>query len=226
MRNYLLLLLFLPFISFAQKKDKIGKLAFCGWQMKDKEKIRSYLQPQFDFLNVQAGDTIVDIGAASGAFEGNFLSVNEASNVCFILVDINPSCLNQQKVKNMLAYYSNVRGDSIKNNFRLVQNTPDSLWLPLNQYRKVWIVNTLHEIPDQAKMIRDICSILQTGGEVVILENPAKREGQLHGGCRKPLLTFDKINGLFTSNGFSYVERKDIDRKRSSDILMVRFIKK
>lgn len=226
MRIYFLLLLVLPLTLLAQKKSKIDKLAFCGWQMKDREKIRSYLQSQFDFLKVQEGDTIVDIGAASGAFEGSFLSVNEGSDVSFILVDINPSCLNQQKLNNMLAYYSGVRGDSIKNNFRLVQNTPDSLWLPLNQYNKVWIINTLHEIPDQAKMVKDICLILQTGGEVVILENPAKREGQLHSGCHKPLLTFDKINALFTANDFAYVEKKEIVRKRNSDVLMVRFVKK
>jgi ubiquinone/menaquinone biosynthesis C-methylase UbiE len=107
-----------------------------------------------------------------------------------------------------------------------VQNTADSLWLPLDRFKKIWLLNTLHEIPDQEKMIKDMAAVLRTGGEVVILENPPKYEGQLHGGCHKPLLSFEKIYALFTSNGFQFAERKDIIRKRNSDILMARFIKK
>lgn len=226
LRIFFCFIFFFPVLLSAQQKSKIEKLPFCGWQTKDKEKIRSYNQPQYEFLKVQDGDTIVDIGAASGAFEGTFLSVNDFPNVSFILVDINPDCLNTQKVNNMITFYSGVKRDSIRNHFQIVQNTSDSLWLPLNRYKKVWLINTLHEIPDQAKMVKDICNILQPGGEIIILENPPKREGQLHGGCHKPLLSFDTINNLFTQNGFAYSERKDIIRKRNSDILMIRFIKK
>jgi hypothetical protein len=95
---------------------------------------------------VQEGDTIVDIGAQSGTYEGCFLAVNNFKTVRFLLVDIDSSCLNQEKVNNMVAHYSKVKGDSIRNSFQIVQNTPDSLWLPLNQYRKAWLFNTLHEL--------------------------------------------------------------------------------
>ena len=87
------------------------------------------------------------------------------------------------------------------------------------------MLDTLHEIPDQSKMIRDIYAILKTGGEIIILENPPKKEGQLHGGCRMPLLSFERINTLFTSNGFQFSEKIDIIRKRNSDMQMLRFIK-
>ena len=215
----------LPLSLQAQKKSKIDKQGFCGWQMNDKGKISSYFRAQFDFLNVQEGDTIVDIRAQSGTLEGCFLSVNDLKTVSFILVDIDSGCLNQQKLKNMIAHYSKVKGDSIQNRFQIVQNTPDSLWLPLNNYREVWLFNTLHEIPDQQKMIRDISSVLKPGGEVVILENPPEHEVQLHGGCHKPLLSFEKINRMFASNGFWFVDKKEIIRKRNSDILMARYIK-
>ena len=223
--KYFLILLLLPVSLHAQKKSKIDKQGFCGWQMNDKRKITSYFRQQYEFLNVQEGDTIVDIGAQSGTFEGCFLSVNDLKTVSFILVDIDSGCLNRQKLNNMIAHYSKVKGDSIRNGFQIVLNTPDSLWLPLNAYREVWIFNTLHEIPDQQKMIRDISSILKRGGEIVILENPPEHEGQLHGGCHKPLLSFENINRMFTSNGFRFVDKKEIVRKRNFDILMARFIK-
>lgn len=224
MIRIIFLLLFFPMLVFAQKKDKIDKIEFCGWKMKNKKGIKAYMQPQFDFLQVQEGDTIVDIGAQSGSYEGCFLSVNNFQNLSFILVDIDPKCLNQQKVNNMITHYAGVKGDSIKANFKIVQNTADSLWLPQNSFQKVWLLNTLHEIPDQAKMVRDIYSVLRTGGEIVILELTPDYEGQLHGGCHKPLMNFEKINEVFTSNGFRLADRKNFVRKRN-DLLMLRFIK-
>src|SRR3712207_4071376 len=101
--KYLLLLL-LPCCCFGQKNDKVEKLEFCGWKMSDKEKIRNFFKEQFEFLKVQDGDTIVDIGAQSGTYEGNFLTINDPSNVSFILVDIDARCLNQQKLNNMIAH--------------------------------------------------------------------------------------------------------------------------
>jgi len=220
-----LLLLMLSLCVSAQNKNKIDKLKFCGWQLNDKQKISSNFKEQFDFLNVQEGDTIVDIGAQSGTYEGCFLAVNNFKTVRFLLVDIDSSCLNQEKVNNMIAHYSKVKGDSIRNSFQIVQNTPDSLWLPLNQYRKVWLFNTLHELPDQPKMIKDIHAILKTGGEITILEIPAKYEGQLHGGCHKPLLSLEKINALFASNGFRFSDKKLVAQKKHFDVFMARYIK-
>jgi ubiquinone/menaquinone biosynthesis C-methylase UbiE len=220
-----LLLLMLSLCVSAQNKNKIDKLKFCGWQLNDKQEISSNFKEQFDFLNVQEGDTIVDIGAQSGTYEGCFLAVNNFKTVRFLLVDIDSSCLNQEKVHNMIAHYSKVKGDSIRNSFQIVQNTPDSLWLPLNQYRKVWLFNTLHELPDQPKMIKDIHAILKTGGEITILEIPAKYEGQLHGGCHKPLLSLEKINALFASNGFRFSDKKLVAQKKHFDVFMARYIK-
>jgi len=222
---YFLFLIILSLCVHAQNKNKIDKLKFCGWQLNDKQKISSNFKEQFDFLNVQEGDTIVDIGSQSGTYEGCFLAVNNFKTVHFLLVDIDSSCLNQEKVNNMVAHYSKVKGDSIRNSFQIVQNTTDSLWLPLNYYRKVWLFNTLHEIPDQQKIVKDINAILKPGGEITILEIPAKYEGQVHGGCHKPLLTLEKINSLFASNGFRFSEKKLVARKKHFDVFMARYIK-
>lgn len=220
-----MLLVLIPLCLHAQNKNKIDKLKFCGWQLGDKQKISSNFKEQFDFLNVEERDTIVDIGAQSGSYEGCFLTVSDNKSAAFILVDIDAACLNQEKVNNMIAHYSKVKGDSIQNSFQIVQNTPDSLWLPLNRYRKVWLFNTLHEIPDQQKMVKDINAILQHGGEITILEIPAKYEGQLHGGCHKPLLSLENINALFTSNGFRFADKKLVARKKHFDVFMARYIK-
>lgn len=225
MRKYCLLLLLIPFIAAAQNKNKIDKLSFCGWRFSDKDKILSQLKEQFDFLQVHDGDTIVDIGAQSGSYEGCFLAASNVKYVSFILVDIDSSCMNQQKINNMINHYSTVKGEMIKANFKLVHNTADSLWLPANQYQKAWIMNTLHEIPDKEKMVKDINAILKPGGEIIVLELGPRKQGQLHGGCNKPLMPFDEINQLFTNNGFALNDQKTIKNKKRFDIVLLRYIK-
>lgn len=225
MKSCFFFFLLLPCFLFAQNDGKIEKLPFCGWRMNDGKKITQQLEAQFRFLNPQKGDTIVDIGAASGALEGCLAAGFNLNNVNFILVDVDARCLNETKVSNMRRHYSAVKGDSLSNGFEIVHNTPDSLFLPLNRYRKVWLMNTLHEVASPGKMAKDICSILQSGGELCVLEVPPDREGQKHGGCKMLLLKPAAIEAVFTSNGFRLDERKDISQKGSMKAIMYRFIK-
>jgi ubiquinone/menaquinone biosynthesis C-methylase UbiE len=223
---YCLLLLTLIALTARAQKSKVERIPFCGKVIRDKAEMISQLQEQFHFLNVQEGDTIVDIGAASGWYEGAFSAASELRNVHFVLVDVDSNCLNQRKVDNMVAHYSGVKGSPITNQFRLVNNSYDSLFLPLATYKKVWLLNVLHEIPDPGKMISSICNILQSGGEITLLEMIPKKPGALHGGCRKPLLSLQQWQALFESNGFRYKEDVQVTRvKNRMTVNMVRFVK-
>lgn len=222
----LLLCLTLLQSVFAQKRDKIDRLDFCGWRLETQQKIREGFGDDYRFLRPQSGDTIVDIGAASGAYQGALAAGFGMDGVHFVLVDIDGRCLNGEKLSNMLRHYAAVKGDSIRTSFELVKNTPDSLYLPLNRYRKVWLINTLHEVGSPEKMARDIGAVLQSGGEVCVLEKPARREGELHGGCKLPLLLPEQLEGLFTKNGFRLVEKETLYyKKKLVKAVLYRFVK-
>jgi ubiquinone/menaquinone biosynthesis C-methylase UbiE len=220
-------LLFLSFIAAthagAQAK---GKQTFCGVSYKKLRVLKEQMKDQFDFLHVHENDTIVDIGAASGWFEGAFGAGSGVDNVHFVLVDVDTGCLNRKKVDAMLQYYSGLKGAPINYSFELVHNTTESLQLPSNAYKKVWIFNVLHEIPDQAKMIRDVYEILQPGGEVVLLEIVPKKKGQLHGGCKKPLMEPGDCTKLFESNGFHQQDAVKLTKMRKHIVFsLMRFVK-
>lgn len=217
--------LFLPPFLFAQTESKIANLPFCGWTLGSKKGIRKMMEEQFDFLLPQKGDTIVDIGAASGGFEGCLAAGFDLAGVNFIFVDVDTLCLNEKKVANMRRYYSAVKGDSIRNQFQIVINTQDSLYLPLNRYRKVWLLNTLHEVALPAKVARDIAAVLKPGGELYVLELLPKKEGQLHGGCNKPLLKPDEIKAFFLQAGFRVAATKELTAKNKFTPAMYRFVK-
>lgn len=205
--------------TLAQKQN------FCGAQYNKKENIKEQLQEQFDFLDIHENDTIVDVGAASGWYEGAFSAISDLQKVHFLLVDISEFCLNEEKVGSMVDHYSKVKGSRITNGFTLVKNTPDSLMLPKESFRKVWLLNTLHEIPDPSSIIKQMHFILKPGGEVVVLEIVPKKPGQLHGGCNQPLMSFEAIRNFFETNGFSFEEKKLVQPKKRVQMQMLRFKK-
>jgi ubiquinone/menaquinone biosynthesis C-methylase UbiE len=210
--------------AWSQPK-KVSHIEFCGVVFKSKQSIEKALETQYQFLQLHDNDTIADIGAGSGWYEGALSTFMPFHHLTFYLVDIDTRCLNQQKVDNMVQYYSFLKGDSITNRFLIVNNTPDSLFLPVKSFRKVWIMNTLHEISDQTKIARAINNILQPGGEVIVLELLPRKEGELHINCNKPLLTKEKINNIFSTNGFVLQGNTIINQGRNSQFQMLRFLK-
>jgi ubiquinone/menaquinone biosynthesis C-methylase UbiE len=126
----------------------------------------------------------------------------------------------------MIAHYSKVKGSPITIGFHLVNNTFDSLFLPAATYKKVWLLNVLHEIPDPAKMIGSIYDILQPGGEIILLEKIPKKPGELHGGCRKPLRSPQQWQALFENHHFRYKEDVQVTKvKNRMTLNMIRFVK-
>ena len=201
---FIISLLAIITVSFAQNDEGVKKLKFCGYKYKDSALLRKHFEQQLAFLQINDGDTIVDVGTSSGAYIGAINVIAEFKNVHFILVDIDSNCLNAVKVNNMIAYYEKVKGSAFNNSIRFVVNTTDSLYLPLNSKRKLWIINTLHEIPDKSAMIKQMAAVLQTGGEIIIGELMATEKHKIHQGCKKPLMTEAEIKKLMQDAGFVF----------------------
>jgi SAM-dependent methyltransferase len=222
------LLLIIAICFGQQNEEKVKKLKFCGYRYKDSALLRSHFEQQLAFLQIQYGDTIVDVGTSSGALIGCMNVIADFKNAHFILVDIDSTCLNTAKVNNMIAYYENVKGASFNNSISFVVNTTDSLYLPLNSKKKLWIFNTLHEIPDKSAIIKQMAVVLQTGGELIIAEVMATEKNKIHGGCKYPLMTEDEIKKLMETAGFDF---KDMVinpipvKKRRNPYYLFRFVK-
>ncbi len=218
---------FLSILFSAQaQKLKSDKTLFCGKIYNKTAFMKEQLKEQFDFLRLQEHDTIVDIGAASGWYEGAYSALSPLQDLHFIMVDIDTSCLNKTKLHNMVSHYSGLKGAPITNSFELVHNTVDSLFLPKEKFRKVWLINILHEITDKDKMLSDVHEILQPGGELIILEYIPKHPGDLHGGCKKPLNTLDEWNDLLLKNNFTIADHIQTNKvKKRKTINMIRYIK-
>ena len=206
----MILLFIIPVFSQDNGIEKIKKLKFCGYKIGDTAFIRQQYGPQLNFLQINDKDTVIDVGTSSGAYIGALNAIGAFKNVHFILVDIDSNCLNRVKVDNMINYYQGLRGTSFGNTFSIVVNTPDSLCLPLDRFKKLWIINTLHEIDDKGKMARQIAAVLRSGGEVIVAEMLATQKITRHGGCHKPLMSAEEIINLFAVHGFKLTEKENL----------------
>ena len=230
MQKILFIALFILTTLFlsAQKKNKSASINFCGFSYSDTAKMRQHFGKQLAFLKIRDNDTIVDIGAQSGSYEGILSVIGDFQQVSFLLVDIDSNCLSKEKINSMIEHYQDKSGTTFKNNFIPVLNTVDSLWLPLNRFKKAWILNTLHEIPNKQKMIQDIYNILAPGGEIVIMELLATEKYSIHGGCHKPLMTKNEIDSIAKNTGFNFKEEvlNPVEVKKiRNPILMIRYTK-
>ena len=209
---FLTLFLLFAIALFGQDKntEKIKTLKFCGYKFRDTALLKKNYESQLDFLRINDGDTVIDVGTSSGSYPGVLSVITSAKNVHFILVDIDSNCLNPVKVNNMISYYQGLHGTPFNSTFSIVVNTTDSLYLPLNRYKKILILNTLHETGDKAKMAMEIAAVLQHGGEVIVGEMLATEKVTIHAGCNKPLMSVDEIVNLFSRFGFRLSGKENV----------------
>jgi hypothetical protein len=215
--------LFVVLYSMNAKSQWNNKHGFCGaalkkWQLKA-------ISPQAAFLHLSEKDTVADIGAASGWFEGAIACASPVERMHFVLVDLDSSCLNREKLANMARYYSHMKGRPVNYTYDIVINSNESLFLPNQGFTKILVRNTLHEVANQQQFGAQLSAATKKGGNLYIIEVLPTKKKKYHGGCHMPLLTFAEINDLFEKNGFLLKEKQQLRLKKHVSLQMLRFSK-
>ena len=121
----------------------------------------------------------------------------------FYLEDIDTSFFNQRQVGFAWHYYDSLRGRPMTSTYTMVTGTEESTRLPENTFDKIIIINSFHEFSRVDEMLADIKTKLKPGGILYIDETVPKKPGQLHGICKKPMLTPEEIISILSKNGYA-----------------------
>jgi tetratricopeptide (TPR) repeat protein len=143
-------------------------------------------------FEIQNGQFIADVGAASGWIEGIFSVFTDS--VTYYVQDINENYSNEQELKQVVKHYSKVRETPQTNSFHLVIGTKTKTLLPDSTFDKVILNNTFHEIHFKQKILDDICHKLKPGGKIIICEGfSSPYKNNLLKGCGVLGLTVDTV---------------------------------
>ncbi|MBC8152079.1 MAG: methyltransferase domain-containing protein [Bacteroidetes bacterium] len=157
-------------------------------------------QPIYDF---RKGDKLASVGAGGGSNEVIYSMM--ADSLVFYLQDINPTCLTPEILRATVNQLYNAAGRTCTATFTPVIGTEKETRLPSQFFDKIIIENTLHELTHPSDLVASIRANLKPDGYLYVEDFMAKRPGQKHRGCRKPLFTEEALVKLFDVNGFRLV---------------------
>lgn len=199
-------LLFILLQMNAQKMQMIK--GYCGIYYKTMEDLYRQKQAEFDFYRFQPRQVVASIGAQCGHWEAAYAASTDSLN--FYLEDIDTCFFNQKQVDFAWHYYDSIRGRPMTSTYTMITGNEESTRLPVNTFDKIIIINSFHEFSRVDEMLADIKTKLKPGGILYIDETVPKKPGQLHGVCKKPMLTSEEIISILSKNGYEYLDGLEI----------------
>jgi ubiquinone/menaquinone biosynthesis C-methylase UbiE len=204
MLRILFVLALSAFISpvFAQSYDGDPWIANCSFWERSRDKTWKYLYGAYDSLQFQPGERIADIGARGATLAGILSMFYD--NIDLTLEDIDSTCLGAKFIAYSVEHYRKVNGGTTaKNNtFHVVIGTETSTTLPDTAFRKVFFINTFHEVSKQAEMLRDLYRILAPGGTLYVEEKVATKKKIRRKDCGHIMPIESELLTAFQSAGF------------------------
>ena len=175
----------------------------CGSFFETMPHLHKIRQSELDFFQFKPGQMVASVGAGCGHWEAAYAAATDS--VTFYLEDIDTTTLNNRHADFAWNYYAKLRGKPMTSHYKLVVGDERSTSLPENTFDKILIINSFHEFSYPSEMLADIKKKLKAGGILYIDEALPKRPGQLHGICKKPMLTSYETIELFSKHGFELV---------------------
>lgn len=179
-----------------------------------------YLKTEIESYDLLNKDTLVDVGCADGthaAYISHFYP-----SLYFILEDINAKKNNQIDKQYNKFHKSSLY---IKERYRVVLGTPDTIPLSSQKYNNLLCRKTLHEFTNPTKMIREMNRILGIGGKLIVVEGEPLRENDKDPYCGKLLWPKQTIIDALENEGFSFVKSADIPMKKNRKLIVLIFEK-
>jgi SAM-dependent methyltransferase len=132
-----------------------------GWLERSSRGIEERPQLAIDLLDLQATDTVADIGAGTGYF--SFRMAQQVAQV--YAVDIQPE---------MLEIVSTIQAENKIDNVETILGEATATHLPPNSIDLALMVDAYHEFAYPREMMQSIVAALKPGGRVALLEYKAE----------------------------------------------------
>lgn len=206
----------------AQRTEK--QMRNCAFLYSKPEMALKYFYAAFDTLQFAPGERIADIGAKGGNMAGILSLVYD--NLDITLEDIDSSCLNRQQIAFVLQHYAAIRGQPVKPGIQthLVIGSDSATTLPAAAFRKVFFMNTFHELTKPITMVAELYRITAPGGMLYVLETVSTSKRLKRKDCGHLMPLDREVIEAFDAAGFRLVKSNVTERfRRKGDEVMVKY---
>ena len=148
--------------------------------------------------------------------------------ISWTLQDIDTVCLNTREFRKILAYTVTLKNKPIKDSFTIVIGNEKSTNLINNNYDRILLINTYHELPHKVDILKDIYAKLKINGCLVVSDRFAEKKGVVRKDCGHEEPTELELLSTLETAGFILISKKDIPKKRhySHECTIYTFAKK
>jgi ubiquinone/menaquinone biosynthesis C-methylase UbiE len=153
-----------------------------------------------DFFAFNKGNTIADIGAGKGDYEGAFSLLFDS--LVFYIEDIDQKVLNERILSKTIRHYNKIRTTPQTNRFELCIGDEKSTHLPDMFFDHIIMMSSFHEFTYIDEMIEDFRKKLRQGGKVYILDSPCYAKGHKNYTCDEVIKSMEK-------HGFRLLKREE-----------------
>ncbi|MEM1135658.1 MAG: methyltransferase domain-containing protein [Bacteroidota bacterium] len=198
------------FSSCASKRNATPPYV-CGPVLSEKQIDKVFI-PLVEILELSAGDVFADVGASSGAHD--IMISTLVDSVTFYIQDIDTTCLNQKQLDKIIAYYSDLRGQSLKsrNQYFITIGELKQTKLPDDTFDKIYSNATFHVLSHKEALMTDVYTKLKVGGSFFIRDGFAKA-GKIEycedKTCGHQLTSEEEMIKIVQASGFSFVKKWD-----------------
>jgi ubiquinone/menaquinone biosynthesis C-methylase UbiE len=213
--NRFLMLLFLPAFALGQ----IGQAKEIPFSFKLFLNLVNYFDNKkelIEFFDFKKGDTVADIGAGAGKYEGAFSLLSDS--VTYFVQDIDKDILSQDKLNKVVKHYSSLKGIAQTNKFQLCIGTEKSTNLPDSAFDKIIMLSSFHEFTFMDEMIADISKKLKPGGKVYIIDAFCSEKGHVNYTSHEVILRMKK-------HGFTLIKLQGTNKNNSEGLYKAIFQK-
>lgn len=210
-RMLLPVFLLLSFFARGQKLHSVK--GYCGLYYASMPDLYKQKQGELDFFRFKPGETVASIGAQCCHWEAAYAAATDS--VHFYLEDIDSAYFNLRQTAFAWHYYDSIRGKPMTSRYTMILGNEQSTGLPENSFDKILIINSFHEFTDKEGMLADLFTKLKRGGILYIDESVPKKQGELHGVCKIPMITPEEMKAILTANGFEFVNVLDLLFRKS-----------
>ncbi|MBS1635258.1 MAG: methyltransferase domain-containing protein [Bacteroidetes bacterium] len=150
---------------FSTHKSRPFKYGFAF----NKTDATDYYEQNLEAYHLRNGQTIADVGAASGWHEGILSLMFDSMH--FYVEDIDTNLLNRDQLNRVVKYYSGLRSTPQTNTFEMVLGDKKHSNLPDSIFDKVVVNSTFHEMMNPWRMVSDIGHKLKPDGQLIISDD-------------------------------------------------------